>query len=295
MTALDTLRRDLDALEHRGRGRRLSPRTGIDFASNDYLALAGSERLRRAVCDAAARQVPVGSGGSRLLRGNASEHTLLEDEAARFFGTGSAVFVGSGYCANTLLFSTLPQRGDLIVYDDLVHASAREGIRLARVEVAGFPHNDVAAAADAIARWRRSGGRGTPWIAVESLYSMDGDRAPLADFAELARQADAMLLIDEAHATGVCGTDGRGLAEALDGADNVISLKTCGKALGCEGALLVGPALVREFIVNRGRQFIFSTAPSPLMAAVVRESLRALQDEPERRERLPALVLTSAP
>lgn len=290
MTALDTLQDDLDDLERRGRGRRLVPRTGIDFASNDYLGLAGSERLRQAVRDAVERQVPTGSGGSRLLRGNAPEHMLLEEEAARFFGTGCAVFLGSGYCANTLLFSTLPQRGDLIVHDDLVHASAREGIRLARAEAAGFAHNDATAAADAISRWRRKGGRGTPWIALESLYSMDGDRAPLSQFADLAAQTGAMLVIDEAHATGVFGTDGRGLAGELDGADNVISLKTCGKALGCEGALLVGPAPMRDFIVNRGRQFIFSTAPSPLMAAVVRESLRILRDEPQRRERLHALV-----
>jgi 8-amino-7-oxononanoate synthase len=290
MTALDTLQRDLDTLERSGRRRALVPVQGRDFASNDYLGLAGSTRLREAVAEALARGVPVGSGGSRLLRGNAPEHERLEDEAARFFGSEGAVFLGSGYCANALLFSTLPQRGDLIVHDELVHASAHEGIRLARADAVGFAHNDPQAAAEAIARWRQAGGRGTAWIAVESLYSMDGDRAPLDDFADLAERTGAMLLVDEAHATGVFGRDGRGLAGGLDGAENVITLKTCGKALGCEGALLLGPAPMREFIVNRGRQFIFSTAPSPLMAAAVRESLRILRDEPWRRERLHALV-----
>jgi 8-amino-7-oxononanoate synthase len=236
------------------------------------------------------RGVAVGSGGSRLLRGNCAEHEQLEAEAASFFRSEAALFLGGGYGANTLLFSTLPQRGDLLVYDELIHASAHEGMRLGRAETAAFTHNDVDATADAIAGWRRRGGSGTPWIAVESLYSMDGDRAPLTDIAALAEREGAMLLIDEAHATGVFGPDGRGLAADLDGRENVVVLRTCGKALGCEGALVLAPAIVRDFIINRGRGFIFSTAPSPLIAAIVRESLCCLRDEPERRERLHALV-----
>lgn len=290
MTALGALRRDLAELGLAGRRRSLVPRRGCDFASNDYLGLAGSARLREAAVEAVARGVPVGSGGSRLLRGNCDEHERLEEEAAGFFGAEAALFLGGGYGANTLLFSTLPQRGDLVVHDASIHASAYEGMRLGRAEAEPFTHNDVDAAADAIAAWRLRGGRGTPWIAVESLYSMDGDRAPLADIAALAEREGAMLLIDEAHATGVFGPDGRGLAAGLDGRENVVVLRTCGKALGCEGALVLAPAAVCDFIVNRGRGFIFSTAPSPLVAAIVREALRTLRDEPERRERLEALV-----
>lgn len=240
--------------------------------------------------EAVDRGVPIGSGGSRLLRGNTEEHEQLEDEAARFFGAEAALFMGAGYAANALLFSTLPQRGDLVVHDALIHASAREGMRLGRAETVPFSHNDVDAAADAIAAWRRRGGSGTPWIAFESLYSMDGDRAPLAGLIALAERTEAMLLVDEAHATGVFGPDGRGLAADLDGRENVIALRTCGKALGCEGALILCPAPVRDFIINRGRAFIFSTAPSPLIAAAVREALRMLGDEPARRERLRVLV-----
>lgn len=281
---------DLAKLGAMGRLRRLAGAGGVDFASNDYLGLASSPRLRDAVAQALDRGVPVGSGGSRLLRGNHPEHEALEAEAAAFFGSESALFFSSGYAANAALFATLPQRGDLVVHDALIHASAHEGMRLGRAEVAAAAHNAVGDFEDAIVRWRRAGGAGRAWLAVESLYSMDGDRAPLAALAALAETHDAFLLIDEAHATGVFGSGGRGLAEGLDGAENVVTLRTCGKALGCEGALLCGPRTVREFLVNRGRGFIFSTAPSPLMANAVREALRIIADEPERRERLWASV-----
>jgi 8-amino-7-oxononanoate synthase len=185
---------------------------------------------------------------------------------------------------------TLPQRGDLLVYDALIHASAHEGLRLGRAEAIPAPHNDAGAVDDAIAGWRARGGTGRAWIAVESLYSMDGDRAPLADLLSIADRHDAMLVIDEAHSTGVFGPGGRGLAADLDGRENVIALRTCGKALGCEGALLCGPTTMRDFLVNRGRAFIFSTAPSPLMAAAVRAALRLVADEPERRDALHALA-----
>lgn len=264
---------DLAGLAARGRERRLIGREGADFASNDYLGLASSPLLREAVEAALARGVPIGSGGSRLLRGNHPEHEALESEAAAFFGRESALYFSSGYAANAALLATLPQRGDLVLFDELIHASAHEGMRLGRAEVRQAAHNDLAAFAEAIAKWRREGGAGRVWIAVESLYSMDGDVAPLAELAALAEAEDAILLVDEAHATGVYGPHGQGLAHGLPN-ERLITLHTCGKALGCEGALVTGPAIVRNFLVNRGRAFIFSTAPSPLMAAAVRESLR---------------------
>ena len=281
---------DLAALAARARLRELRPREGVDFASNDYLALASEPRLRRAIERALASGVPIGSGGSRLLRGNAPEHELLEAEAARFFKCESALFFANGYGANSALVSTLPAKGDLIVYDRLVHASAHEGMRLSRADQVVAEHNDPQSFADAIARWRSKGGTGRVWLLVESLYSMDGDQAPLDDLIALADAQDGVLLVDEAHATGVFGPDGRGLAAHLDGRENVIALRTCGKALGCEGALVCGPRVVTDFLVNRGRGFIFSTAPSPLLAAATREALRILVDEPERRQNLHALV-----
>lgn len=286
----DFHRHDLDSLEGSHRRRRLLAPAGRDFSSNDYLGLAGSQQLRDAAVEALERGVAIGSGGSRLLRGNTAEHEALEVDAARFFGSESALFVGSGFAANSLIFATLPQQEDLIVYDALVHASAHEGMKLSRAPRTGFAHNDVGAAADAIERWRAGGGRGTPWIAIETLYSMDGDLAPLTDFADLAERTGAVLLVDEAHAIGVHGPKGRGLSADLQGRENVVSLVTCGKAIGCEGALILGPALFRDFLVNRGRSFIFSTAPSPLMAAVVRASLGIVAQAEARRKRLRALV-----
>lgn len=286
----DEQRADLAALAGKARLRALRRREGVDFASNDYLALAGDPRLKQAIMEALDRGVPVGAGGSRLLRGNAPEHELLEEEAARFFRCESALFFANGYGANSALLSSLPQKGDLIVYDRLIHASAHEGMRLSRADRAVAEHNDAGSFADTIANWRGKGGMGRVWIVAETLYSMDGDQAPLPDLAGLADATDGVLLVDEAHATGVFGPDGRGLAAGLDGRDNVIALRTCGKALGCEGALVCGPKVVTDYLVNRGRGFIFSTAPSPLMAAAVLEALRICAEEPERRERLFALV-----
>ena len=281
---------DLGTLAARGRRRALAPRAGIDFASNDYLGLARAPRLRDAVRDALDRGVAIGSGGSRLLRGNDGEHEALEAEAAAYFGSETALFFSSGYAANAALIATLPQHGDLIVHDALVHASAHEGMRLTRAGTRAAAHNDAQAVDDAISDWRAGGGGGRAWVAVESLYSMDGDRAPLDELARVADRHDAVLLIDEAHATGVFGAGGRGLAGHLDGRENVVTLRTCGKALGCEGALVCGPRIVRDVLVNRARGFIFSTAPSPLVAAAVRESLHILADEPARRAALAALM-----
>ncbi len=281
-----THERALDALLKRGRLRSLEPRRGFDFASNDYLGLAQSDALRDAVTAAVARGVPVGSGGSRLLRGNHPEHEALEAEAAKFFRAETALFFGGGFAANTAIFSTLPPRGDVIVYDELIHASAHDGMRLSKAESAAARHNDPQSFEDAIKAWRNAGGTGQPWIAVESLYSMDGDRAPLDDLIEIADAHDGVLVIDEAHATGVLGPDGRGLGAHLEGRSNVVSLHTCGKALGVMGALVLSTRTTRDFLVNRARAFIYATAPSPLVAATVRAALEIVQREPGRRTQL---------
>ncbi len=276
MTAIARLGKALDVLKTRHRLRRLASRKGLDFASNDYLGLAGSDFIRQAARDALDRGVPLGSGGSRLLRGNHAEHEALESEAAIFFGAEAALYMGGGFQANQAIFSTLPAAGDLILHDTLVHASAHEGMRLGRAETRAFPHNDVEAASQALADWRAAGGNGQVWIAVESVYSMEGDLAPLDRLAELAQTENAVLVVDEAHATGVFGPSGRGLAHGLQA--QVLTLHTCGKGLGVSGALICGPAVMIETLINRARPFIFATAPSPFDAALVRSALRGLQD-----------------
>ena len=269
----------------RDRLRARAPAAGLDFASNDYLGLAGSDLLKQAALDALNRGVPVGAAGSRLLRGNHPEHEALEEEAAAFFGAEAALFIGGGFQANHALFSALPMQGDLILYDALIHASAHDGMRLGRADTRAFAHNDVVAAEAEILSWRAGGGSGRVWLAVESLYSMEGDLAPLDQLAALARRHDAVLVVDEAHATGVFGPMGAGRALAQPHDPNLLALHTCGKGLGAVGALICGDAVLIETLVNKARPFIFATAPSPLNAAVVRASLRVLRDRPDIRER----------
>jgi 8-amino-7-oxononanoate synthase len=280
----------LEQLERKCRRRALTQQSGIDFTSNDYLGLAGSARLRASVISALERGVPVGAGGSRLLRGNHPEHEALEEEAAAFFCSERMLYFGSGYAANVAILATLPQRDDLVVYDELIHASAHTGIAAGRAAAVAVPHNNLDAFEDVIRKWRQAGGKGHPWIVVESLYSMDGDRAPLAPFAALADHYDGFLLIDEAHATGVYGADGRGFSGELEGRDHVIVLHTCGKALGVSGALVGARRILCDYLINHARPFIYATAPSPLAAASVREALHILCEEPERQRELQKMI-----
>ncbi len=278
MTATARLSQALDVIKSRHRLRSLAPRQGLDFASNDYLGLVSSDLMKQAAQDVLDRGVPLGSGGSRLLRGNHPEHEALESEAAAFFGADAALYIGGGFQANQAIFSTLPAAGDLILHDTLIHASAHEGMRLGRADKLPFPHNDVAGVRQVLKDWRAAGNSGQIWIAVESVYSMEGDLAPLTDFAQFARAENAVLIVDEAHATGVFGPQGRGLAHGLDA--EVLSLHTCGKGLGVSGGLICGPKPMIDTLINRARPFIFATAPSPFDAALVRASLGLLQTDP---------------
>lgn len=280
----------LQALKDDDRLRSLRPRAGIDFASNDYLALASSPRMKRAVTAALEAGTPIGAGGSRLLRGNCEEHESLEANAAKFFGAEAAIFFGNGYVANFAVLTTLPQRGDLLVLDSLVHASIHEGARAGRADIRENKHNDPQSVEETIRDWRAQGGTGRVWIVAESLYSMDGDFAPLEELIAIADRHDAFLMIDEAHATGVYGKQGRGLTAPYEGRENLVVIHTCGKALGTAGALVTATRVLRDFMVNRCRPFIFSTAPSPLMAVAVSEALLILQQEPEHQQRLTDLM-----
>jgi len=284
------LEADLDALATLGRRRRLESIEGCDFTSNDYLALAGSTELNAAAAEAVSRRIPVGAGGSRLLRGNHPEHEALERAAADFFGTESALYFGGGYAANQTLFSTAPQRDDLVVYDEWIHASVHDGMRRGRAQTVAARHNDLQSIDSEILRWRQGGGRGRPWVAVESLYSMDGDGPNLDELYDLAAGREAILVIDEAHSTAVLGPSGRGRAARLEGKPGVVTVHTCGKGLGTAGAFVCAPRILNEFLVNRGRPFIFATAPSPLVAVVTRAAIALCAQSDARRARLQRLV-----
>jgi len=276
------------AREHRLRGLALPH--GHDFSSNDYLGLGASGLLADAIRDGIAQGIAAGSGGSRLLRGHHPAHEQLEALAANLFGSEAALFLPTGFTANQILYSTLPRTGDLIVYDRLIHASVHEGIRLSRAEAKRAGHNQPDHFDALIRQWRNKGGTGQIWIGIESLYSMDGDTAPMADFIALANRHDAVLIVDEAHATGVWGTGGLGLLGDVERGGNVISLHTLGKALGCDGALICGPAIVKDWLINHARPFIFSTAPSPLMAHVGSTALTIMRDRPDLRDALHARI-----
>lgn len=281
---------DLETLARDHRLRGLKPRAGIDFTSNDYLAFANAPRVKRAVAAALERGTSLGAGGSRLLRGNCEEHEALEAEATRFFRAGASLFFGSGYIANYSVLTTLPQRGDFLVLDSLVHASILEGARAGRASYQLAGHNEPQMVEDTIRRWRAQGGMGRVWIVVEGLYSMDGDFSPLEDLVGLADRYDAFVVIDEAHTTGVYGDHGKGLAASYEGRENLLVVHTCGKALGAAGALVTASGVLRNFMINRCRPFIFATAPSPLMAVAVREALLILEQEPQHQEQLASLV-----
>jgi 8-amino-7-oxononanoate synthase len=285
---MQRLAQELSRLKDGFRQRSLSLPCGIDFTSNDYLGLSRHPALRRAVLDALDADARAGSAGSRLLRGHHPEHAELESFAAGFFGAERTLYFSTGFLANFALFTTLPHRHDAIVFDELVHASVKEGVHAAHASHIKVPHNDVGAFEEAIVRARRAGARDV-WIAIESVYSMDGDIAPVDDLHALARIHDAVLVVDEAHASGIFGPTGRGFTEGRYD-ERLIVLHTCGKALGVAGGLLCGPAVAMEYLINAARPFIYSTAPPPYVAAAVRRALQLVDEEPWRRDRLRQLA-----
>ena len=271
--------------------RALTKPSGIDFTSNDFLAFSQAHQIRQAIETALAEGFPHGAGGSRLLRGNYAAHDELESLAAEFFGSEKALYFANGYSANYAILTTLTTRHDLIVYDAYSHASIREGVFSSLARSTRFPHNDVDAVEAILSKWRKSSSRDSiAWIVVESLYSMDGDCAQLPELFEIADRYDAVLVVDEAHATGVWGDRGHGFTEPFAGRPNLVALHTCGKALGVSGGIVCASADIIDFMINKCRPFIYSTAPSPLNAVAVQSALRLLQEEPKRRVKLRELI-----
>ncbi len=265
------LRAGLADLERDGLLRKLRPPRGIDFSSNDYLGLATHPWLKDRMA-AAVRELGCGSTGSRLLRGERDCFSALERRFAKFKGTDRALYFSSGYLANLAVLTTFPEASDTIFSDQLNHASLIDGVRLSRARSTVFPHLQP----DSLPE--------RAFLVTESVFSMDGDLAPLADYADVCRSTGAALIVDEAHAVGIYGARGSGLIEESGIDENVfVSINPVGKALGVSGAFVAGPEWAIEYLAQRARPFIFSTAPPPSIAAALDASLDLIEAEPERR------------
>jgi len=294
---VDEIQARLDELRELGLYRRTrlvsgpqGPRVVLDgkpvllLCSNNYLGLADHPAVREAAADAALRW-GVGAGASRLVSGTMTVHRRLEQRIAEFKDTDAALLFGSGYLANTGVVSALAGPGEVVYSDELNHASIVDGCRLARAETVVYRHADVEHLAWCV---RQAGGR-RGVVVTDSVFSMDGDVAPLAELCDLADEHDLRLVVDEAHGTGALGPGGRGaVAEAgLEGRVDVI-VGTLGKALGSYGAFAACSARMAEYLTNRARSFIFSTALPPPVVAAALAALDLLGEQPRRVEKLQA-------
>lgn len=276
--------RVLDGLQ--GPRMRVDGREVWLFAGSNYLDLAAHPEVV-AAAERGARDFGAAAGGSRLISGNLACHEALEAELAAFFERPAALAFNTGYMANVGVIPALVGPGDVLVSDALNHASIIDGARLARCEVAVFGHGDVDDFAETLARVRPKARR--VLVAVDGVYSMDGDVAPIAELTKLAHDQDAIVLLDDAHGTGVLGARGRGSAEAAGVLGEVdVLMGTLGKSLGSFGAFVAGSARLRELLVNTARSFIFSCALSPAQVEAARAALRLIDAEPWRRTRLAA-------
>ncbi len=256
----------------------------IAFASNDYLGLANHPAIADAAIHAIQRY-GVGAGASHLISGHHAEHARLEDELAAFVGAERALYFSTGYMANTGIVPALAGRGDAVFSDALNHACLIDGARLSRADLHVYPHADMAAL-DAALRASPASHR---LILSDAVFSMDGDIAPLHELAALAERHDALVLLDDAHGFGVLGPHGEGaLAHAGVRSDRILYLGTLGKAAGVSGAFVAGRADIVEWLVQRARTYIFTTATPPMLAAAVRASLDVIRADDWRRDRLRA-------
>jgi len=241
----------------------------VDFCSNDYLGLSRLLNVKN--------EEAVGSTGSRLLQGNYPLIEKVEQELADFHKATEALIYNSGYTANIGLFSALPQKGDVILYDEFIHASVKDGMRLSFAKSYSFAHNDVQDFEKKILKLTKEI-TGEVYVAVESVYSMDGDKAPLTELVELCDKYNCILVVDEAHAVGVYGGKGEGLVQSLGLEKKVaIRLVTFGKGLGCHGATVLCSKLIKDYLVNFSRSFIYSTALPPVSVKVIREAYACMK------------------
>jgi 8-amino-7-oxononanoate synthase len=271
------------------RSRKVLAREGLlNFCSNDYLGLAQHPEVTRAFVDAA-KAHGVGSGASHLVTGHGVEHEALEEEFAAFTGREKALVFSTGYMANMGVIGALADQKSLIVADKLNHASLIDGCRLSGAELRRYPHGDSARAAEQISK--AMPGAETRLLVTDGVFSMDGDIAPLPELARAATEAKAWLIVDDAHGLGIVGRTGRGTCEhfGLDACAVPVLIGTFGKAFGTFGAFVAGDADLIEYLIQKARTYIFTTALPPAVAAATRAALRVSERESWRREKVLAL------
>lgn len=249
----------------------------IDFSSNDYLGLARSSQLKQEILEAYQSAPSLnGSTGSRLLTGNSELIESCENLLAETFKFQSTTLFSSGYMANLAFFSSVPQKGDTIIYDELSHACIKDGARLSLAKRVSFRHNDFK---DLENKFKRA--EGEIYVACESVYSMDGDFAPLEPLTQLCKRYNANLIVDEAHSTGIWGSRGSGLVNELGLNDEVFAvIYTFGKAMGIHGACIAGDSTLKDFVVNFARPFIYTTAPSPMEIISIVKAFEFIKKHP---------------
>jgi 8-amino-7-oxononanoate synthase len=279
---------ELSDLESHAQLRHLETVEGADFSSNDYLGLATDPRMKQAVLEGVNSASRIASTGSRLLSGHDEAWTLLERDFAQWVGVESALYFSSGYAANVGLLSALLRPEDVVFSDSANHASLIDGMRLAKCRRVIFPHLDMDFLEEQLRR--HASVPGARVIVVESIFSMEGDAAPLTDLAVFAERYAAELIVDEAHAIGVRGPSGSGcVAEAGLSGTVLATVHTCGKALAAAGAFVCGSENLRRFLINRARTFIFSTGLPPYFASQVAAGVNLASEADSERARLKEL------
>ena len=270
----------------------LNPNNGIDFASNDYIGFAKNETIfhqtHQFLLDNHIKEN--GATGSRLLSGNHVLYPETEEYIAKFHQADAALIFNSGYDANVGFFSSVPQRNDIILYDELCHASIRDGIQMSHAKAYKFGHNDFEELEKLIQKYTSESNE--IYIATESVFSMDGDCPNLEQLTTLAEKYLAHLVIDEAHALGVFGSNGEGLIQSLGLQDKVFArIMTFGKGLGCHGAAILGSENLKSYLVNFARSFIYTTGLSPHSVATILQSYRSLFQEKQALQKLQSNII----
>lgn len=257
----------------------------VDFSSNDYLGFSNSKLIFDTTHQYLLEhnQIQNGATGSRLLSGNHSIYKTVEDYITQFHQAQSALIFNSGYDANVGFFSAVPQKGDLILYDELCHASIRDGIQLSNAKAYKFQHNDL----EDLERLLVRNSEKTIYIVTESVFSMDGDTPNLEELVQLAEKHDAYMVVDEAHALGVLGDNGEGLVQSLHLQDTVFArIMTFGKGLGCHGAAILGSQELKSYLVNFARSFIYTTGLSPHSVATILMAYQQLEKATDSQQQL---------